>query len=407
MRVAIVGQGYVGLTLAMGASNAGHQVVGIDSDVNRVTSLNGGKSHVEGISDSEILSAIGSGSYQATSKYEEIFDCEIVVIAVPTPLDDKGSPDLSILLGACDDIAPFLNANTLVINESTSYVGTLRNLILSRIQANNKKVKLFAVSPERVDPGNTTFRLENTPRLVGGLTPEASYLARNFYSTFCKDVVITSSPEVAEAAKLLENTFRFINIGFVNEFTQLMNKMQIPALEVIEAASTKPYGFMKFTPNVGIGGHCIPVDPMYLQLNWSEVGESSDYIEVSENLNSSMSKYAIERLEGIHGSLKGLNILVVGVSYKPNVSDTRESPAKSIITHLRNKGANVQWHDPIVSQFMGIESTRISDEFDLALVLVAHDDLDMSNWGDKPIYSVNFHSSQPHWVPILGDKANG
>jgi len=404
MRVAIIGQGYVGLTISSGAISAGFEVLGIDKSELVVKGLNSGKSHIEGISDRQIASAISSGKFKTSSDFSDIANSEIVVIAVPTPLTKSGGPDLAFLESASNSIAPFLREDTLVINESTSYAGTLRNVIASRVKALSPKVKHFAVSPERVDPGNKSFGVKNTPRLVGGTTDEAANRAVAFYSSFCDHVIKVSSPEVAESAKLLENSFRFINIGFINEFAQLMNTMGIPASEVIAAAGTKPYGFMSFFPNVGIGGHCIPVDPLYLQKNALDHGIVNRYIQLSEELNHEMPKYCVEELEALYGELTGKHVLIVGVSYKPDISDTRESPAEFVIKELEKKGAKVSWHDPLVESFNGQSSASISGDYDLALVLVKHQLLDMSSWTDKPIYCVNSVDSEPEWIPILGSS---
>jgi UDP-N-acetyl-D-glucosamine dehydrogenase len=277
-------------------------------------------------------------------------------------------------------------------------------VIASRVKALNPKVKYFAVSPERVDPGNKSFGVKNTPRLVGGITDEAANRAVYFYSSFCDHVIKVSSPEVAESAKLLENSFRFINIGFINEFAQLMNTMGISVSEVIAAAGTKPYGFMPFFPNVGIGGHCIPVDPLYLQKNAIDNGMISRYIKLSEELNHEMPKYCVEGLEALYGKLNSKHVLVVGVSYKPDISDTRESPAEFVIKELEKKGAKVSWHDPLVESFNGQSSASIAGDYDLALVLVKHQVLDMSSWSKKPIYCVNSTTSEPEWIPIIGSS---
>ena len=404
MRVAVIGQGYVGLTISSGAISAGFEVIGIDKSLRVVEGLNSGKSHIEGISDAQIASAISLGRFKSSSDFAEIVNSEIVVIAVPTPLNKSGEPDLALLESALASIAPFLGEDTLVINESTSYAGTLRNVIVARVNTLNPKVKYFAVSPERVDPGNKSFGVKNTPRLVGGITDEAANRAVSFYSSFCDYVIKVSSPEVAESAKLLENSFRFINIGFINEFAQLMNTMGIPVSEVIAAAGTKPYGFMPFFPNVGIGGHCIPVDPLYLQKNALDHGIMSKYIKLSEELNHEMPKYCVGRLEELYGSLKGKHLLVVGVSYKPDISDTRESPAEFVIKELEQRGAEVSWHDPLVESFNGQSSASISGDYDLALVLVKHQLLDMSSWTNRPIYCVNSADSEPEWIPILGSS---
>lgn len=404
MRVAIIGQGYVGLTLTAGSLSAGYEVVGIDKNEKTVASLNRGISHIEGISNSSIKSGIDSGKYRASSNYSEIQSARVVIIAVPTPLDSDRKPDISILKSAVHSLTPNLAEGALVINESTSYIGTLREVIAEPINAKNSKVEDFAVSPERVDPGNLLFGVKNTPRLVGGLNEKATNRAAEFYEKFCDCVVKVSSPEVAEAAKLLENTFRFVNIGFINEFIQIMNALQIPASEVISAATTKPYGFMPFFPNVGIGGHCIPVDPLYLQKNAQDVNHSSKYIETSEAQNQLMPKYAVRRLKKLFGSLKGKKVLVVGISYKRDIADTRESPAQAVIEHLNASGATVSWHDPLIASFEGQSSSQISGEYDLALVLVKHQSLDMSVWRGGPIYCVNPIDSHRDWIPILGSS---
>ena len=404
MRVAVIGQGYVGLTISSGAISAGFEVIGIDKNQRVVEGLNSGKSHIEGISDSQLVRAISSGKFKASVDFADIANSKVVVIAVPTPLNRAGEPDLSLLESAIESIAPFLGEDSLVINESTSYIGTLRNVIAPKITSLNSKVKHFAVSPERVDPGNKSFDVKNTPRLVGGLTEEASNRAVAFYSSFSDHVVKVASPEIAEAAKLLENSFRFINIGFINEFAQLMNTMGISVSEVIAAAGTKPYGFMPFFPNVGIGGHCIPVDPLYLQKNAIDNGLISRYIKLSEELNHEMPKYCVEGLEALYGKLNSKHVLVVGVSYKPDISDTRESPAEFVIKELEKKGAKVSWHDPLVESFNGQSSASISGDYDLALVLVKHQLLDMGSWTDKPIYCVNSVDSEPEWIPILGSS---
>jgi UDP-N-acetyl-D-glucosamine dehydrogenase len=401
MRIAIIGQGYVGLTISSGAVGAGHEVLGIDNNPKIVDSLNLGESHIEGIRSADLKIAIDKKLFRATSDFSELTDSEVVVIAVPTPLDLSGEPDLKLLESACDSIAPYLGEHSLVINESTSFVGTLRTVIAARIRAINPKVTNFAVSPERVDPGNEHFGVTNTPRLVGGIGQKSGKRAVDFYSSFCRNVVEVSSPEVAEAAKLLENSFRFVNIGFINEFAQMMNAMNVPVSEVIQAASTKPYGFMPFFPNVGIGGHCIPVDPLYLQKNAIEHGIPSKYIHLSESLNQSMPDYCLSRLSSLHGDLKGKSILIFGVSYKPNISDTRESPAEQVIQLLKSRGATVKWHDPLVPTFLGEESTAIDGEFDLGLVLSNHDSLDFKTWIGAPIYCVNPIKGRPEWIPLL------
>jgi len=401
MRVAIIGQGYVGLTITVGALGAGHEVVGIDLSESLISSLRLGKSHIEGITDSQIKGGLESGKYFSSASYRDIGDAEIVVIAVPTPLGETGQPDLSMLNSAADSLSSVLKKRVLIINESTSHPGTLREVIKERIEAGSPLGHLYAISPERVDPGNEKFGTKNTPRVVGGLSDEARDKAVAFYRTFCDEVVPVSSAEVAEAAKLFENTFRFINIGLVNEFAQIMEKMEIPVDEVLKAASTKPYGFMPFHPNVGIGGHCIPVDPIYLQAKASEYGVESRYIALSEQINQEMPGYVVGRLVEEFGPLKDKKILVIGVSYKADVADTRETPAEHVLHLLRSAGAKISWHDPIVHSWMGENSSEVSGEFDLGLVLVAHKKLDLSGWTKAPIYTVNANSKSPSWIPLM------
>jgi len=294
----------------------------------------------------------------------------------------------------------------LVINESTSFPGTLRNFIKPAIERYSASVieHLYAISPERVDPGRGDYNQKNTPRLYAGLTSEASEKTRVFYSRFCDELVEVSSPEVAEAAKLFENTFRFINIGLVNEFAQVMGAMGIPVDEVLAAAGTKPYGFMPFHPNVGIGGHCIPVDPMYLQEKAIEFGVPSKYIAISQEINHAMPGFIVDRLSHEIGGLKGKKIQVVGVSYKANISDTRESPAVEVVGLLRATGAVVTWHDPLVSTWSGESSSAIDSGVDAGLVLVAHDGLDVSAWKSVPVYCVNRHPKYA-WTPLITVKS--
>jgi len=401
MRVGVVGQGYVGLTITQGSLGAGHEVVGFDLNQDLVAMLSAGHSHIEGVSSESLQAGIASGKYKATSNPADLDGCEVVVIAVPTPLDGKGAPELSALRSACKSLATSLKSRALIINESTSFPGTLRDVIAPEIEKSAVS-HLYAVSPERVDPGNQKFGSKNTPRVVGGLTEEAISKAVDFYRTFCDEVIPVSSPEVAEAAKLFENTFRFINIGLVNEFAQMLSKMGVPVDETLSAAATKPYGFMPFHPNVGIGGHCIPVDPFYLQEKAKEFGITSKYIEVSDQVNKSMPVFIVDRLESEHGkSLSDLAIQVIGVSYKKNISDTRETPAEAVVHILKERGAKVTWHDPLVAEWMGERSTAVGLGAEIALVLVAHDALDMSGWNGGRVFTINRDLKHPEWTPLI------
>ena len=373
MRVAIIGQGYVGLTIAVGAAGAGHSVVGFDINNGLVAQLNSGESHIEGISDSSLAGFVSSGTYLASTDAAELNGADVIVIAVPTPLDEARNPDLSFVHAAADLIAKNVKSPALIVNESTSYPGTLRNEIAARITGVGH---LYASSPERVDPGNTQWGTKNTPRLIGGMTPEASTRAREFYSNFCDEIIEVSSPEVAEAAKIFENTFRQVNIALVNEFAQIADALGISGREVIEAAATKPYGFMQFNPGPGVGGHCIPVDPSYLAHVASQVGVPATFIKRANEVNLAMPAYVVKQvIAGSGGSIKGKNVVVVGVSYKSNVADTRETPAAAVIDLLRQEGAAVSWHDDLVGTWRGESSAPING--DIAIVVTRHDGVDL------------------------------
>jgi UDP-N-acetyl-D-glucosamine dehydrogenase len=375
MRVAIIGQGYVGLTIAVGAAGAGHSVMGFDVNNGLVAALNSGNSHIEGISNHELASIIANGAYKASTDPAVLDGCEIIVIAVPTPLDDSRNPDLSYVHAAADLIAKNVKSPALIVNESTSYPGTLRKEIATRITGISH---LFASSPERVDPGNTQWGTKNTPRLIGGLTPEAVAKAKEFYASFCDIIVEVSSPEVAEAAKIFENTFRQVNIALVNEFAQIADALGISGREVIDAAATKPYGFMEFKPGPGVGGHCIPVDPSYLAHVANEVGVPATFIKRANEVNLAMPTYVVKGVvAGSGGSIKGKKVVVIGVSYKSNVADTRETPAAAVIDLLRQEGATVTWHDDLVGSWRGESSSPISDA-DIAVLVTKHDGLDLA-----------------------------
>ena len=370
MRVAIIGQGYVGLTIAVGAVGAGHSVVGFDVNDSLVTALNQGHSHIEGVADTALSSFIASGAYKASTDAAVLDGCDVIVIAVPTPLDDKRNPDLSYVHDAADLIASNVKSAALVINESTSYPGTLRKEIAARITGVEH---LYASSPERVDPGNTEWGTKNTPRLIGGMTPTAVAKAKEFYASFCDTIIEVSSPEVAEAAKIFENTFRQVNIALVNEFAQISDALGISSREVLDAAATKPYGFMEFNPGPGVGGHCIPVDPSYLAHVANQVGVPATFIKRANEVNLAMPAYVVKRvIEGFGGSIAGESVIVFGVSYKANVADTRETPAASVIDVLRENGAKVVWHDDLVGRWRG-ESSAPMAAHDIAVVVTRHD----------------------------------
>jgi len=377
MKVAIIGQGYVGLTISAFAADY-FDVTGFDSNQKIVDQLNSGVSHIEGVESLTIKKLIKKGSYKATTNGSAIRECEIVVIAVPTPLTSDRKPDLSFIESACKTIGQNVSKPVLIINESTSFPGTLRNFIKPTIEkySSNSVTHLYAISPERVDPGRGDFNQKNTPRLYAGLTSEASVRTRQFYSKFCDELVEVSSPEVAEAAKLFENTFRQVNIALVNEFAQIAHSLGISVYETLDAANSKPYGFMKFTPSAGVGGHCIPVDPTYLAAVAEEHGAPATFIRRANEVNLDMSKYIVRRVaEDNGGSLQGKSVLVVGVAYKPNVADVRETAAELVIKHLRDQGAVVSWHDDVVGSWKG-ESTAPLQGAEITVVVTKHDSVD-------------------------------
>jgi UDP-N-acetyl-D-glucosamine dehydrogenase len=376
-KVAIIGQGYVGLTIASFASKH-HQVVGFDNDPTNVNRLNLGLSHIEGVESSDIAAAIDLGKYRATTNANDLADAQIVIIAVPTPLTNDREPDLSFVESACKTIGRVLKTPALIINESTSFPGTLRDFIKPLVEkySSTKVEHLYAISPERVDPGRMDWNQKNTPRLYAGLSSEANQRTREFYSTFCDSLIQVSSPEVAEAAKLFENTFRQVNIALVNEFAEIAHALGISVHETLEAAGTKPYGFMKFSPSAGVGGHCIPVDPSYLAYAAAKKGVLASFIERANEVNLEMPKYIVERIIADHqGSIKGKKVQVIGVAYKPDVADVRETPAELIIKELEVRGALVNWHDPVVRIWHGRESSSLG-EADIAVVVTLHSTLD-------------------------------
>jgi UDP-N-acetyl-D-glucosamine dehydrogenase len=374
LKIAIIGQGYVGLTIAAFASQT-NQVIGFDNNQKVVDQLNQGISHIEGVKNSLIKTAIDSGNYRASTNGADIADAEVVVIAVPTPLNKERKPDLTYIESACKTIAENIIRPVLVINESTSFPGTIRNIIKPLIESlsANKIEHLYAISPERVDPGRTDWDQKNTPRLYAGLSPEASKRTREFYSSFCDNLIEVSSPEVAEAAKLFENTFRQVNIALVNEFAQISHALGISVYETLAAADTKPYGFMKFNPSAGVGGHCIPVDPSYLAHVAEGLGVPATFIQRANEVNLEMPKYIVARVSADNGgTLLGKSVQVIGVAYKPNVADTRETPAELVIEELKRQGANVSWHDPVVNNWQGETSTALGGS-DIAIVVTLHD----------------------------------
>ena len=370
--LAIIGQGYVGLPLAMAAVDAGWTVIGVDNFEAKVAQINGGSSPVEDISNTQLQAAITKGAYKATTDYSAVSQASVVTICVPTPLDNKREPDLTLLRSAATGIAPFVSNETLVVSESTSYPGTLRDIIIpiiTSIKPKDSLIVYFASAPERVNPGDPVWNQKNTPRLVGAIDKGSQKRALAFYESICDAAVSVSTPEVAEAAKLLENTFRLVNIALVNEFTQLCSASGINVHEVIDAASSKPYGFMPFRPGVGVGGHCIPVDPLYLTWWARQNGEKADFVESADSINHAMPKYVADRaLSMVNPSIKHPKVLILGVAYKPGVGDVRETPVSELRDHLKAQGADVAWHDPLVPVWEGSKPVDLDWECDIAIL---------------------------------------
>jgi UDP-N-acetyl-D-glucosamine dehydrogenase len=371
--LAIVGQGYVGLPLAMAAVDAGWSVIGIEKSASRVAQLNSGSSPVEDISDARLAKAIAANKFLASNDPSDVSAASVVTICVPTPLDEAREPDLELLESATRDVAPHLSSGTLLVSESTSYPGTLREVIIPLVDKLKPKetIELFyASAPERVNPGDPVWDQKNTPRLVGGIDEESQKRALAFYNSICDSVVATSTPEIAEAAKILENTFRLVNIAMINEFTQLCSAQGINVHEVINAAATKPYGFMPFRPGVGIGGHCIPVDPLYLTWWARKGGQVASLVERSDEIANQMPIYVAERALALAKASTGTaKVLIMGVAYKPGVGDVRETPASALRAALVARGAEVAWVDPLVPLWEGTKP--VTEEWDCDVAIVA------------------------------------
>ena len=377
MKVSIVGQGYVGLPLAIAAADAGHEVLGIDLELSRVEKLRNGISPIGDLSDQQIADVINSKNYSVSSSFDNVANSQIVIICVPTPLNSEHKPDLSFLVNALTAITRHIQKNTLIINESTVSPGTTRGLIKEILDKSGVDYDL-AYSPERLDPANKIWKVTNTPKLVAGFTPEGADRAATFYRTFVETVNIGSSLEVIETAKLLENSFRLINISFINEIAQFCAALKIDVREVVDAAATKPYGFMPFYPSAGVGGHCIPVDPSYLVAKAQEIGASTRFIDLANELNHSLASYFAGVASNMLDGLKSKKILVVGVAYKPEVSDVRETSAAGLISELRSNGADVAWHDELVKEWNGEKSVPLTSNYDLVILANPHGNTDLS-----------------------------
>jgi UDP-N-acetyl-D-glucosamine dehydrogenase len=353
-RIGIVGLGYVGLPLAIMLAEKDFDVTGIDPDLQKLAKLDQGISYIKDIEDDRIRSVTSVNQFKAMADFNALKQVESIVICVPTPLTEQGEPDLSYIRSAGEQISQILQINQLVVLESTTYPGTTKEVLLPILEQSGLKVGIdfnLAYSPERIDPGNKSFAIDEVPKILGGTTQACKEKASELYSKIYKQVVLVSSTEVAEMAKILENSYRFINISFINELAILCDYLHLDIWEAIQAANTKPYGFQAFYPGPGIGGHCIPVDPMYLQWKAEQNHNISKFIELSDAMNLEMVKYIVSRTEQllVHKKpLKGANILLYGVTYKGDIADTRDSAALSIIREMKQAGANVSYHDPYI-----------------------------------------------------------
>ena len=369
--VAVLGLGYVGLPLAVVFAESGFKVTGIDPIASKVDQIKQGKSYILDISDEQISKLVQSGNLTATTDFSVLADIDAVSICVPTPLRKTGDPDLSFILSVAGSLKEYVHKGMVIVLESTTYPGTTRELILPKLEEDDGlevgKDFFLAFSPERVDPGRTDWTTYNTPKVLGGITPTCLEVAKTWYNGALETVVPVSSAEVAEMAKLLENTFRMINIGMVNEMALMCDRLGVDVWEVIEAAATKPFGYMKFLPGPGLGGHCIPIDPLYLSWKLKTVNYSARFIELASEINTSMPRYTVSKVQDTLNTrkkaLNGSKVLVIGVAYKPDIDDLRESPALDILHLLSQKGAEVSYHDPYIQtiQHEEVEMQSVAD----------------------------------------------
>lgn len=412
--VGIVGLGYVGLPLAMVFGEAGFSVVGFDIAPEAVDRLNAGESHVEDVASGEVAALRARGAFEATTDMARLAECDAVFICVPTPLRKTRDPDMSYVLAASEEVARHVRPGSLVALESTSYPGTTREVVLPLLQAQGFSVGddvFLSFSPERVDPGRTDWTTRTTPKVVGGMTPACLEAATAFYSAAVETVVPVSSPEVAEMAKVFENTFRAVNIGLANELLLMCDALGVDAWEVVNAASTKPFGFMRFTPGPGLGGHCIPVDPHYLSWKLRGLNYTARFIELASEVNTQMPAYWVDRVQDALNAdakaVRGSTVLVLGVAYKPGIGDLRESPALDIIGLLDAKGADVRYHDPHVPEFEHLGAHRTSepdldsaiDTADCVLLVTDHAEYDAGPLAERAHRFVNARGSNAEPVP--------
>jgi UDP-N-acetyl-D-glucosamine dehydrogenase len=403
--VAIVGAGYVGLPLGQAFAEAGVPAVLVDVDAERVEAICRGESHVEDVPSSALRPFVDAGSLAATTDYDAVREADSVIVALPTPLSANREPDLSIVLGAVAELAPRLREGQLFVLESTTYPGTTREKVLPLLAAGGLEVGkdfFLAYSPERVDPGRTDWTAKTTPKIVGGITPACTERALALYRRAVETVFAVSSPEAAELTKLLENIFRAVNIALVNELAQLCDRMNVDVWEVVDAAATKPFGFMSFKPGPGLGGHCLPVDPFYLAWKAREYDFYTEFIELAGKINENMPYFCLEKitraLNSQEKAVKGSHIHLVGVAYKADVGDLRESPALKLIELLRDEGADVSYHDPHVAELPahGLTSQGLDGALgsaDCVAIVTAHSGIDYDVLVDKAKLVVDFRNA--------------
>jgi UDP-N-acetyl-D-glucosamine dehydrogenase len=393
MSIGIVGLGYVGLPLAVAFAEAGEHVVGVDLDSRKITGIRGGHSYIEDIPDARLRGV--DGRIHATSRFAELHECDAILICVPTPLTANREPDLGPLLGAGRALAGVIRSGQLIVLESTTFPGTTREHLVPLLEESGLRAGEdfnLAFSPERVDPGRTDFTTRTTPKVVGGLTAACTERAAAVYGRVCDHIVPVSTPEVAELSKLLENIFRSVNIALVNELAMVADRMGIDIWEVVDAASTKPFGFMRFEPGPGMGGHCLPVDPFYLTWKAREFDISTEFIELAGKVNQNMPYFCLEKIEralnDVGKAVRGAQVLVVGASYKAGVGDLREAPALKIIELLQSRGAAVAYHDPHVPELpeQRLRSRPLNEALDgteLAVIVTAHPSVDHQQVVDR------------------------
>ena len=391
-KIGVIGLGYVGLPLAIEFVNAGYEVIGIDINNSKVDSINSGKNYIKDVSDEVLNNAVKKDQLRATSNFSVVKELDAISICVPTPLNKEKTPDISFIVSVMERIKEYIHEEMIIILESTTYPGSTRELILPYVETDKlilgKNINL-CFSPERIDPGNEHYNTHNTPKIIGGITENCSNIGKNLYSKIINEVIIVNSPETAEMVKLLENTFRAINIGLANEVAIMCEKLGINAWEVIDAAATKPFGFMKFTPGPGLGGHCIPIDPYYLSWKLKTLDYDARFIKLAGEINTQMPKHVIDlissSLNTIQKSINGSKILIIGVSYKKDIDDYRESPALDVIDLLKRAGSNVMYYDPYVpsieynnEKLIGLKNLneKLIKNFDACAILTDHSNVD-------------------------------